>query len=269
MLRQPAVAGQFYPNNPTVLRQTIEDFLPYPPSVPAPAIAVIVPHAGYIYSGAVAAETFARVSIPSTVFIMGPNHRGMGSRAAVMDRGGWKMPFGTVPIEQNAAAMLLSELALLQADATAHTFEHSLEVQVPFLQYFAKSTCAIVPICLSQLAFSDCQGIGMALAAVSRRLESLPLLVASTDMTHYESRTFATKQDTKAMECITNLDPQALYNTVLSNQISMCGFIPTTIALIAAVELGATSAKLIRYSDSGETSGDINQVVGYAGFILS
>jgi hypothetical protein len=184
-----------------------------------------------------------------------------------MDSGKWLMPFGMVPIESNIAALLLAESNLLHADATAHTFEHSLEVQVPFLQYYRE--LSIVPICLSQLTFDECLEIGKAIAAVVSREHAKPLLVASTDMSHYETRESASRKDSLAIECIKKLDPKGLYNTVIHNRISMCGFIPTTVTLIAANELGAKSAELIRYTDSGEVSGDTSQVVGYAGFIIS
>ena len=267
MMRQPAVAGQFYPGNPNTLRQTIEDFLPEAPHETSSALAVISPHAGYIYSGSVAAQTFSQVDLPPTAIILGPNHSGMGQKAAVMDSGEWLMPFGTVPIDSNIAELLLAKATLLVADATAHTFEHSLEVQVPFMQYYRK--LSIVPICLSQLSFAECLEIGKAIADVVSIVPSKPLLVASTDMSHYESRESATRKDSLAIDCIKKLDPEGLYNTVVANRITMCGFIPTTITLIAAKELGATSAKLIRYTDSGEVSGDTSQVVGYAGFIIS
>lgn len=266
MLRQPAVAGQFYPDDPQTLNQVITDFLARSPINPLPAVAVISPHAGYVYSGSVAAETFSHVKITQTVIILGPNHRGMGHKAAVMDSGEWIMPSGTVSIDKNIAAMLLAESSVLQPDATAHTFEHSLEVQVPFLQYYVKP--AIVPICLSHLSYEECLEIGKSIASVIAKQTSKPLLVASSDMTHYESRQSATKKDTMAMSCIKDLDPEGLYDTVMRNKISMCGFIPTTVTLIAANELGAKSAELIRYTDSGEISGDTNKVVGYAGFII-
>ena len=267
MKREPAVAGQFYPGDEKTLRQTIADLAPAPPEAKQQAIAVVSPHAGYVYSGAVAAETIGRVIIPETVIILGPNHHGAGARLAVMTAGSWQMPFGEVAIDSELAAAIC-ESSIFTPDHLAHLQEHSLEVQVPFLQHFGPDI-SIVPICVSHISYDDCEKAGKALALAIKSYNRPVLIVASTDMTHYESREAASRKDHMAMEHLTALDPEGLYNTVVSNRISMCGIIPTTITLIAAKLLGAAAAELVRYTDSGETSGDTRQVVGYAGFIIS
>jgi MEMO1 family protein len=267
MNREPAVANQFYPGDPATLRHTLDRLIPSS-AVKQKALAVVAPHAGYIYSGAVAGETFAEAEIPRDIVLMGPNHHSYGAAVAVMQAGSWSMPFGEVPINTVLSQSLLAQTDLIEADNLAHRFEHSLEVQVPFLQYF-RPDLTLTPLVISHLSFRVCQKIGEALAAAIRQHDRPVLIVASSDMTHYESRNSATAKDSLAMQKIKDLDPEGLYNTVLDNKISMCGIMPTTIALIAALRLGATRARLIRYTDSGEASGDTNQVVGYAGFVIS
>lgn len=266
MTRTPAVAGQFYPADPDSLRQTISSLLPIKPFEKAEALAVISPHAGYVYSGAVAAQTFSRVVLPHTAVILGPNHHGTGARLAV-GTDCWQMPFGTLSIDLSLAENICTN-SLFTVDQSAHLREHSLEVQVPFLQYF-QPEISIVPLCISYISYEDCVNAAETLAEAIRNHEHPVLLVASTDMTHYESRESATVKDSMALECIKKLDPSGLYKTVVSNRITMCGIIPTTITLLAAKLLGARYAKLVRYTDSGEVSGDTTQVVGYAGFVIN
>jgi AmmeMemoRadiSam system protein B len=269
MLRQPAVANQFYPGVPRQLAASIKVMTPaVAEDEKATALAVVSPHAGYIYSGPVAAETFARVKVPESVVIIGPNHHGLGAPLAIMSDGAWAMPFGEVPINHALSELLKSHIPLAQEEYTAHRHEHSLEVQVPFLQTH-QAALTISPLVVSLLDFSSCQTIGQGLAKAIKAYGHQVLMVASTDMTHYRSRAFASRQDHLALARITALDPEGLYRTVVEQEISMCGFIPTTITLIAALELGATRAELVRYSDSGEASGDTDRVVGYAGLIIS
>ena len=267
MKREPAVAHQFYPGDPATLRHALDGLIPAA-STKQKGLAVVSPHAGYIYSGAVAGETFAAVDIPQDIVVMGPNHHGYGAPVALMDKGAWSMPLGEVPINTVLAHSLLAQTELIKADTLAHRFEHSLEVQVPFLQYF-RPDMTLTPMVISPLSYKTCQIVGEALAAVVKQYGKPVLIVASSDMTHYESRESATAKDSMAIQQIKALNPEGLYNTVLGNKISMCGIMPATIALIAALRLGATQARLIRYTDSGEASGDTNQVVGYAGFVIS
>jgi hypothetical protein len=246
----------------------ISKLTPQSPAERCDAIVAVSPHAGYIYSGGVAAEVFARINIPKDIIILGPNHHGAGDQLALMAEGEWEMPFGAVPINEELAATILQHSELIQADNRAHIPEHSLEVQLPFLQYH-RQDIAIVPICVSYISFEDCRQAGEDLADAVKEYNRPVLIVASTDMTHYESRESASRKDKMALEHIAARNPQALYDTVVGNRISMCGIMPTTIALTAANKLGAQKAELVRYTDSGETSGDTGHVVGYAGYIIS
>ena len=269
MHRPPAVAHQFYPGDKDALQKNVAELSPeIPPEQKIKALAVIAPHAGYIYSGTVAGETFAKVTIPEDVILMGPNHQGHGAPVALMNSGVWQMPMGNVPINEQLADTLLHTSPLITNDTIAHRFEHSLEVEVPFLQY-GQPNLSLTPLVISHLPFEACRQLGEAIATAITQYGKPVLIVASSDMTHYESREEAGRKDRLAIEQIEKRDPEGLYRTVIGKGISMCGIIPATIALAAAVQLGADQARLIRYSDSGETSGDTDHVVGYAGFAIS
>lgn len=266
MLRRPAVADQFYPGDPSSLRYMIDGYLKGHPK-PQKALAAVSPHAGYVYSGRVAGKVLGGVEIPRRVVVLGPNHRGMGADAAVMSEGSWLTPLGQVDLDVELAALLRQNCALVEDDSMAHQFEHSLEVQVPFLQVL-NHDFLLTPICLGHLGYIDCMEVGQGLAKTIASIGEEVLMVASTDMTHYESADAAKEKDTKAIERILALDPQGLYDTVRGLGITMCGVLPTTVAMIAAKELGASEVELVAYTNSGETSGDFQQVVGYAGLII-
>lgn len=266
MTRLPVVADRFYPGDPTILRQTLADLVP-PDQDAIKAKAVIVPHAGYVYSGGVAGETFSRVKIPETVIVLGPNHHGRGESVALGTED-WAMPMGEVHFAVDLAADILKNSEIIVSDNEAHQFEHSLEVQVPFLQFFQEKL-SIVPIVVSHISYSQCRQAALEIVRAVKAYDRPVLLVASTDMTHYESRQSASVKDHLALKHILSLDPQGLYNTVVTNRISMCGIMPTVITLLASMEFGAEKADLVRYTDSGEASGDTNKVVGYAGLVIS
>ncbi len=267
MNRQPIVADRFYPGNPAQLRAMLHELNPGPMPKAHTARALISPHAGYIYSGSVAAETMAQVIIPETVIILGPKHHGRGAPVA-LSMVAWDMPLGTVPVDQEIETLLIRESDLITHDELAHEFEHSLEVQVPFLQE-RQPQLKIVPLAIAHLTHNQCKSLGQAIARTILASNREILIVASSDMTHYETRESASRKDHAALKKLLALDPEGLYQIVLGQQISMCGIMPVTIALHAALELGATRARLVRYSDSGEVSGDTSQVVGYAGVVLS
>jgi hypothetical protein len=269
MRRYPAVAGTFYPGDSVTLKRTVAELCGGPVSEEKQkAITVIAPHAGYIYSGRVAGATFARVDIPEDVIILGPNHHGYGARVALMAKGVWEMPMGEVRINEALAGEILQASIIIEEEETAHRQEHSLEVQVPFLQYFQENL-TIAPIVVSHLSAEECTQVGKDIAAAVQHYKKPVLIVASTDMTHYESREAATIKDHLAIEKILQLDALGLYDTVVGRRISMCGIMPTTIAISAARALGARGAELVCYADSGEMTGDTRQVVGYAGMIIA
>ena len=267
MLRNAVVAGQFYPGQRESLLKSVISLMPAA-SEQKTAIAVMSPHAGYIYSGKVAGQTFAGVRIPPEAIILGPNHHGRGHAAAVYASGAWETPLGETPISAELADRILRECPMAAADTLAHRFEHSLEVQLPFLQLKVPET-SIVPICISRMPLDLLLEMGNGLArAISARSEP-PLIVASTDMTHYESGENARQKDFMALDRVLALDPEGLYDVVLEHGISMCGVFPTVVMLQAAKTLGGDKAELILYSNSGDVTGDQSEVVGYAGVMIS
>lgn len=268
MTRKPTVAGQFYPSAREDLRETIRGLVDPKPS-PTKAIAVVAPHAGYVYSGPVAGAVFSSVRIPGICVLLGPSHRGIGSLFAIQARGSWLTPLGESPIDEALAARIAAGSPLVEEDEAAHLAEHSLEVELPFIQYF-RPGAAIVPIAVSHLAeYADLEKLGQALALAIREDGREILIVASTDMSHYVSQRTAEKKDMAAVRKVLDLDPPGLFETVVAERISMCGFQPTAAALVAARGLGAVKAELIRYQTSGDASGDYSQVVGYAGIRIS
>ncbi|MBI4777189.1 MAG: AmmeMemoRadiSam system protein B [Deltaproteobacteria bacterium] len=266
MLRPPAVADQFYPGNPAVLAREVQGYLEKNVSKQT-ARGVVAPHAGYMYSGKVAGSVYSRIRIPERVVLLGVNHRGIGSRVAVMRDGSWDMPNGRVELDSVMADRLVAHCPLMKVDAEAHRYEHSLEVQLPFIQGI-RSDFKLTPVALSFLKYSDCVSIGHALAQSIEEIGDPTLIVASSDMTHYESQEAAGRKDRMAMDRIKAMDPEGLYRTVVDHGISMCGVIPVTITLLACLELGAENSDLTAYATSGDATGDYGQVVGYAGFII-
>jgi AmmeMemoRadiSam system protein B len=267
VLREPAVAGQFYPGQKAALEQMLNGLVPREVE-PKKALAIMSPHAGYIYSGGVAGKTFAEVKIPDDVIILGPNHHGRGHDAAVFAKGGWSMPQGEILVDEELALTVLKHCPMMQADTMAHRYEHSLEVQVPFLQLMSPGS-RIVPICISQLPLAMLLKMGDGLAQAIQVDRRETLIVASSDMTHYESGEVARRKDFLALERVLELDPQGLYEVVRQNRISMCGVMPTVVMLQAVIGLGATQTELISYSNSGDVTGDQSEVVGYAGVRIS
>ncbi len=266
MVRYPAVAGQFYPGTAEELRLFLDSFCRRElPKVKAKA--VVVPHAGYIYSGKVAGETYSRVEIPSDCVVMGPNHTGLGKPASVFPEGVWITPLGEVPVNREITSELVQRYPY-EPDPTAHIYEHSLEVQVPFLQHCSgyREDLSIVPVVFQHLSYPDCVAAGEVLAEVLKNKDSL--IIISTDFSHYVSQQMAEKLDSLAIDAILNLAPEELYRRVHSYNISMCGVIPATVGIIASKLLGAKGAELVMYRTSGDVTGDYSQVVGYAGIII-
>lgn len=265
--RLPAVAGRFYPGDDKSLRLSIKELCQAAPATKKSVLAAVSPHAGYVYSGGVAGETIGQIDVPESVVLLGPNHTGKGQPVALSTTS-WQMPMGTVPVDLDLAQKLLNKTAYIQKDELAHRYEHSLEVQLPFLQ-LQQPKLSIVPIAISHISYQALEEIGQVLASVIQKSGKEVLLLASSDMTHYEPRSVAEKKDHYVLKKITDMDPATLYRSVTSHRISMCGIMPVTVALIAALTLGATKTELVRYTDSGEITGDTEQVVGYAGLLIS
>jgi MEMO1 family protein len=262
--RSACVAGFFYPAE----KKSLLDFLAaniHHDDTVKNAIALVMPHAGYVYSGLTAAKTISEVRVPDTVVLLGPNHTGCGTEFSIMSRGKWQMPLGNVPVNEALARSLVEACGLLTEDSSAHLREHSLEVELPFL-YYCNSSLSIVPITIASQDFAACEKLAEAIAQVIRGKDIL--LVASTDMTHYEEKSIAEKKDSEAIEAIKALDEKKLAQTVSARHISMCGFIPVFITILAAKALGARSARLVDYRTSGDASGDYEKVVGYAGMVI-
>lgn len=266
MDRIPAVAGRFYPGQPAELRRVVEGYVATSDEKIS-ALGAVVPHAGYLYSGAIAGKTLAGIHIPRRVIILGPNHHGLGPASAVYAAGAWQTPLGRIPVDAVLASAILDGCPGTVADASAHQLEHSLEVQVPFLQVLSPE-CSIVPICLRQIPLPNLLRFGESLGRVLSQYSGDVLLVASSDMTHYESGDVAREKDQRALKCITDLDPQGLYRTVRDGGISMCGVIPVVVMLSAALQMGAKKATLVHYGNSGDVTGDQSDVVGYAGVVV-
>jgi hypothetical protein len=268
MIRKPAVAGYFYPKRAEELRAMLKEMID-PKRKKEKALAVVSPHAGFIYSGYVAGAVFSSVSLPEHYVILGPSHRGMRSLFAIMKKGEWQTPLGDVPLEASLAQAILKRSSLIEEEESAHVQEHSLEVQLPFIQYL-RQDFSIVPICISPMAdYRELEELARAIAGGIREFGQDVLIVASTDMSHYVSQEVAKRKDSLAIEKVLALDAQGLFEVVQEENISMCGFQPTTAAILAAKELGAKKAELIRYQTSGDASGNYDEVVGYAGLRIA
>lgn len=267
--RLPAVAGSFYEADPGRLREQVSRcFAMNPPVARKESIvAAVVPHAGLMYSGHVAAAVYGSVAFPSRLIILCPNHTGLGADVAINTSGSWRTPLGLVPIDQELAAELSSQSSLFQDDRVAHSREHSLEVQLPFLQTVAPDS-RFVPICIKRPNFEVCQEVGEAVARVAAMHPGEVAILASSDLNHYEEQSETEIKDQKAIEAIVSLDAQNLWITIRDEDISMCGILPTTATLIAAGRLGARSARLLKHATSGDINGDYRAVVGYAGILI-
>lgn len=262
MQRQPTVAGQFYPGNAKQLRSTLATIIPENSSKQH-VTGIISPHAGYVYSGAIAGQIYSQIEIPQTILILGPNHTGAGHPAALYPEGEWLTPLGPAPINSRLNNLLLQHVSYLQLDHIAHQHEHSLEVQVPFIQYL-RPDILISAICLGQGDYGALSEIGIGVAAAIREYGKEVLIVASSDMTHYESADSARHKDGLALEKVLAFDAKGLLDICHSQHITMCGVAPSAVMLMAASRLGATKAELIAYGNSGDVSGDNQHVVGYA-----
>jgi len=278
-VRYPSQAGAFYAGSEVALRSQIEDCFrhEYGPGeipkveeeAPKKIVGIIVPHAGYMYSGHVAAHSYLAMGsdgTPETVLILGPNHTGLGSGVSIMSDGVWRTPLGDVAIDSELAVRIWRSSGMVDLDESAHRYEHSIEIQLPFLQYLYGDSVKFIPICFMMHDLETCREVGRTIASEGRG-KSIAV-VASTDLTHYESQKTAEYKDSKVIEAILELNEEELDDVVVSNHISMCGRGPVIAALVAAKSLGCKTARLLSYRTSGEISGDREAVVGYAALSL-
>jgi AmmeMemoRadiSam system protein B len=271
LVRRPAVAGRFYPARAEVLARDVDEYLRVDADAPDKienAFGCVVPHAGYIYSGGVAGAVYRRLPARPSYVILCPNHFGLGAPLAIMSSGKWLTPLGEVPVDAAGAQALSRVCHLLTEDAAAHAEEHSLEVQLPFLQREVKSF-TFVPIAIGVSGYAALEALGHGIAQALKNLPERHLIVASSDMNHYEPDSITRVKDRKAIDRILALDPRGLYEVIRKEDISMCGYGPTIAMLTAARELGAERAELVKYATSADASGDRSAVVGYAGIIVA
>jgi MEMO1 family protein len=267
VLRPPAVAGRFYPADPEELSRQVAALAPSTEEAPRPAIACVVPHAGYRYSGHVAGAVYARLKLPRRFLLLGPRHFPRGKRQAILSEGAWQTPLGRAEIDSELARELMRAYPELSEDEVAHQTEHALEVQLPFLQSLS-GDFRFVPIALGTTEYAQLESLGRALAEVLRKQSDSVLMIASSDMNHYESDEVTRRKDRLALQRVLELDARGLFDTVRHEGISMCGFGPVVSVLTAARLLGAARATLVRYATSGDINGDRNEVVGYAGVVV-
>jgi AmmeMemoRadiSam system protein B len=274
-VRHPCQAGSFYEGSSKSLERQIRScFLSklgpgQLPNVakngPRKVVGLICPHAGYMFSGPVAAHAYYQLAIdgkPDTVFLLGPNHTGLGSGLAIMNEGVWRTPLGDVEIDAETAHEVVREAKIVDVDESAHSFEHSIEVQLPFLQYLFGEDFKIVPICFLMQDLNSAREVGNAIGKIAP-LKNM-VIIASSDMTHYEPQNMAQSKDSKALEAITAMDEARFYSVIESHHVTACGYGPIAALITGAKSLGVKEAKLLCYKTSGDVIGDYSSVVGYA-----
>ena len=259
----------FYEATPARLRAQVDEcFAAAPPTDRTETfIGAVVPHAGLMYSGHVAAAFYSQADLPRRLIILCPNHTGAGHFAAINSQGAWRTPFGDVPIDSALAAALMAKTRLLRDDSAAHAREHSLEVQLPFLQSRLEEF-SFVPICLGAPRYEVCEEIGTAIADAVAEADEPVGILASSDLNHYEDQDTTLRKDGLVIDAVVARDPLALWRVVDEADVSMCGYIPTTTMLIAANRLGARDARLLRHATSGDVNRDYRRVVGYASIVV-
>jgi AmmeMemoRadiSam system protein B len=272
-VRRPYVAGAFYPADPTRLRRTIEECFTHrfgPGRTPElktserHIISVVCPHAGYVYSGPVAAHSYfhlASEARPDSIVIIGPNHSGLGGPVSLGGTEAWETPLGRVDVDTKLVRTIFESSDFIDIDESAHVREHSIEVQLPFLQYIYGDV-SFVPICMGFQDRETSMEVGHAVAKAVMGRDAL--IIASTDLTHMEPQSSANAKDRGVIERIVSLNEAALQEWVRSQRVSMCGYGVVSAAIVASKLLGAHEAELLSYHTSGEVTGDLSAVVGYA-----
>lgn len=269
MDRKFQFAGSWYPDD---IKEARKYLIPTPQDKKKDVIGCICPHAGWIYSGKVASSVYSIIKPADVYILLGPNHTGYGENISVYPEGFWETPFGKIEVEKQIVDLIIRNSEFAKKDTKAHIREHSLEIQLPFLQLITEKTFKIVPITVKVEDYEMCKdlgnAIGISIKEFTKTTNKKVIIIASTDMTHYEPQSYAYKLDTLAVEEILKLSAKGLFNTVLSYGISMCGVYSTVSSIIAMKLLGAKKAELIKYQTSGDVTGEYDSVVGYAGIII-
>jgi MEMO1 family protein len=268
MDREPIVAGKFYPGSRSTWEPMVRRFLENGEQAQTHTILAMAPHAGYVFSGKIAGQTLGRARLAPTVVLLGPNHTGRGASLALWPDGRWKVPGAELQVEGELAERLLQEEPSISKEYEAHRFEHSLEVMIPFL-WTLDPNMRIVPLCVAENSIDGLRKAGEGLARVIKGWSGPVSVLVSSDMSHYVSHEQAKSRDSMALDAVLQLNPPGLFETVRRQGITMCGVLPMTMGLFASRILGGTKAELVSYATSGEVSGDYDQVVGYAGVIVS
>ena len=279
-VRRPTQAGSFYAGDAKALRVEIENcfFHKFGPGRlpkieskgPRKIVGLVCPHAGYMYSGPVAANAYFELALdgkPDVVVVLGPNHTGYGSALALMDAGIWQTPLGDVEVDTAVAHEIVSKTRLVDVDEIAHKYEHSIEVQLPFLQYLYGDKFRLVPICFGMQDLASAEEVGRALVEVLA--ERNAIIIASSDFTHYESQASAAKKDGAAIKAVESMDARKFLTVVESENVTACGYGPIATLITAANGLMAKEARLLQYKTSGDITGDKSSVVGYAALSFS
>ena len=266
MDRKPVVAGRFYPGTRQAWEAEVRGYLHSAQRYPK-ALLAMVPHAGYLYSGAIAGKTLAGLSPPHTVFLLGPNHTGQGERLALWPSGRWLLPEAHLDVHEELARCILDAVPAIRPDRQAHLQEHSLEVILPFLWAMQPKT-RILPLAVAETRLDVLLQTARDLIELVKQRSEPVLFIVSSDMSHFISAAQAKNLDSLALQAVLELDPERLYTTVREMRISMCGMLPMTLGLAVAHGLGATTAHLVAYGTSGDVSGEFSQVVGYAGVVV-
>lgn len=273
-IRRPYVAGAFYPGDMKRLIQSIEECylhklgpgkLPILGNKNRTIIALVCPHAAYMYSGPVAAHSYLALSeesAPETAIILCPNHTGLGSAISIMGKGVWETPLGKINIDESLAQTISQKSNLIKNDISAHIYEHSIEVQLPFLQHLYQNNIKLIPICMGYQDLDISTELGKVLAESTKNKNVI--IIASTDLNHQESQQISIQKDKIVLECIKDMDEKRLQNEVKKNRITMCGYGPVSAALVAAKILGANKTEILSHQTSGDITGDLDAVVGYA-----
>ncbi len=269
MIRPPAVAGQFYPDHPKELAALVEQYTrEQHQREKAHAKACLVPHAGYMYSGHVAGAVFSRIVLPKKIIILGVRHYPGGEPLAILSAGKWRTPLGDVRIDEDLAKRVRVACPALCEDEVAHRREHSLEVELPFLQVLDPDF-TFVPVAVGTIRFQELVEVGEGLARMLAERDEEILLVASSDMNHYEDDERTRQKDRQAIDCMLRVDAAGLYEVCQKQSISMCGLGPAVVMLTALKKLGAKEGELVKYATSGDVAGDRERVVGYAGMLFA